>query len=774
MAARDKEVANEGETFEQRALRQHFERMEIRFGEILDKMERQDAVIADLQRNQVREVPNVRRQERRRNHIEYEDEDDDHDYLDERHDRIGRRGRRTDHVDRNLGNIKMKIPAFSGKNDPEAYLEWEKKVELVFDCHNYSEEKKVKLAAVEFIDYAIIWWDQLVLTRRRNRERPIDTWDEMKAIMRRRFIPSHYYRDLYQHLQGLTQRSKSVEEYHKEMEIAMIRANVEEDREATMARFLQGLNTEIANVVELQHYVELEDMVHMAMKVERQLKRKGSTRHGQNSSSSSWRSNWGRKEDKVDVKSKPESSKSKDAGSSMEKGKSDSQTSRNRDIKCFKCLGRGHIASQCPNRRVMILKGNGDVETESESEENNDYMPTLEESDDELYPVDGEILVTRRALNVHVKEDEAQRDNIFHTRCHVQGKVCCMIIDGGSCTNVASTLLVEKLNLPTLKHPTPYKLEWLSSCGEIKVTKQVMISFSIGRYHDEVLCDVVPMHASHILLGRPWEYDRRAMHDGFTNKYSFVMDGKPITLVPLTPQQVYEDQVRIKNDCEKRKSEAESSGKKNENETKKEAKNTKKEEKEKPREQERKKASFYAKQSEVKRAFYSKQPMIVPLYKEAYFTTNDLDPSLPSVAMSLLQEFVDIFPDDVPNGLPPLRGIEHQIDFIPGASIPNRPAYRSNPEETKELQRQVEDLLAKGYVRESLSPCAVPVLLVPKKDGTWRMCVDCRAINKITVKYRHPIPRLDDMLDELHGSSIFSKIDLKSSYHQIRMREGDE
>ena len=166
--------------------------------------------------------------------------------------------------------------------------------------------------------------------------------------------------------------------------------------------------------------------------------------------------------------------------------------------------------------------------------------------------------------------------------------------------------------------------------------------------------------------------------------------------------------------------------------------------------------------------------MIVLSYKNALFNTNQLDTSLLSSIVSLLKEFEDVFPEEILKGLPHIREIEHQIVFGPGATILNRPAYRSNLKETKELQKQVGELMEKGYLRESMNPCVVPMIGVPKKDGTWRMCVDCRAINNITVKYRHLIPRLDDMFDELHGSCIFSKIDLKSEYHQIRMREGDE
>src|SRR5438105_9562876 len=104
---------------------------------------------------------------------------------------------------------------------------------------------------------------------------------------------------------------------------------------------------------------------------------------------------------------------------------------------------------------------------------------------------------------------------------------------------------------------------------------------------------------------------------------------------------------------------------------------------------------------------------------DALFLLADATSSMPPAITNLLQEYEDVFPAEIPLGLPPMRGIEHQIDLIPGALVPNRATYRTNPEETQEIQRQVQELLDKGYVHESHSPCSVPVLLVPKKDGSW-------------------------------------------------------
>jgi hypothetical protein len=140
----------------------------------------------------------------------------------------------------------------------------------------------------------------------------------------------------------------------------------------------------------------------------------------------------------------------------------------------------------------------------------------------------------------------------------------------------------------------------------------------------------------------------------------------------------------------------------------------------------------------------------------------------------LLEEFVDIVVDKLPCLLPPIRSISHHINLIPGASLLIKESYRLTPQENEEVKRQVQDLMDKGLIWESLSPFVFLTVLSPKKDGGERMCIDSREINNITIRYSFPLPRMDDLMDCLSGARFFLKIDLKSGYHQIRMREGDE
>ncbi|GJY35735.1 putative nucleotidyltransferase, ribonuclease H [Tanacetum coccineum] len=138
----------------------------------------------------------------------------------------------------------------------------------------------------------------------------------------------------------------------------------------------------------------------------------------------------------------------------------------------------------------------------------------------------------------------------------------------------------------------------------------------------------------------------------------------------------------------------------------------------------------------------------------------------------IVQDFPEVFPEDLP-GIPPTRQVEFQIDLIPGAAPVARAPYRLAPSEMKELSDQLKELSDKGFIRPSSSPWGAPVLFVKKKDGSFQMCIDYRELNKLTVKNRYPLPRIDDLFDQLQGSSIYSKIDLRSGYHQLRVREED-
>ncbi|GJU08837.1 putative reverse transcriptase domain-containing protein [Tanacetum coccineum] len=138
----------------------------------------------------------------------------------------------------------------------------------------------------------------------------------------------------------------------------------------------------------------------------------------------------------------------------------------------------------------------------------------------------------------------------------------------------------------------------------------------------------------------------------------------------------------------------------------------------------------------------------------------------------IVRDFPKVFPEDFP-GLPPTRQVEFQIDLVPGAAPVARVPYRLAPSEMKELSEQLQELSDKGFIRPSSSPWGAPVLFVKKKDRSFWMCINYRELNKLTVKNRYLLPRIDDLFDQLQGSSVYSKIDLRSGYHQLRVREED-
>nr|KYP46397.1 hypothetical protein KK1_032047 [Cajanus cajan] len=350
---------------------------------------------------------------------------------------------------------RVDLPYFHGKEDVDAYLDWEMKVEQIFTCHQVGEERKVPLATLAFQGQAMYWWTALERERRLHNDPPIAYWNELRSAMRRRHIPSYYSRELMDKLQRLQQKNMSVEEYRQKMELYLMRAGIREEERLTIARFLSGLNFDIRDRVELLPYRDLDDLVQLCIRVEQQNLRKNSLK-GKTQANSYIKNDY-KREGQYD------SSKSSSKGQEKEKENDKNvvtSSSKTSDIKCFKCLGRGHIASQCPTKKVMILRGQDIYSSLDESSSTTSSDSETSEEDhqiEKLYPVDGDLLMVKR-------------------------------------------LLGSQPSLTTIPHPHPYKLHWLNEGEELEVNQQVKVKFSIGDYKDKVLCDVIPMEACHILL----------------------------------------------------------------------------------------------------------------------------------------------------------------------------------------------------------------------------------------------------------------------------------
>ena len=267
---------NEKEHFSLQALVNEFKEMRREMNEEKANRELQNAVI----QNELK----LLREKSRESHSDYSQEGgiplSMGDYYTHQPS-TSRRHRRNSHAPPPPKEVNVVLPHFHGKDNVEAYLDWEMKVEQLFACHQVSEERKISLATLTFQGYAMYWWTALVQERLRHQAPPIHYWNDLKSALRRRHIPSYYNRELMDKLQRLQQRSMTVEEYRQKMELYMMRAGIVEGPETTLARFLSGLNFEIRDRVELLPYRDLNDLVQMCIKVEQQNLRKSSSKRVQ-------------------------------------------------------------------------------------------------------------------------------------------------------------------------------------------------------------------------------------------------------------------------------------------------------------------------------------------------------------------------------------------------------------------------------------------------------------------------------------------------------------
>ncbi|GJS17446.1 putative nucleotidyltransferase, ribonuclease H [Tanacetum coccineum] len=463
--------------------------------------------------------------------------------------------------------MRINIPEFDGKTlNPEGFIDWLVTVEEVFEFKEVPENKRVSLIATKLRGRASAWWQQLKLTRERIGKPRVTSWRKMKKLLRENFIPHNYQRLMYQRLQNLKQGTKSVEDYTTEFYQLIARNDIQETDDQLVSRYIGGLRVQIMDSVNMFDPVTLSDAYQRALVFEKQNRRVGSSSSPAVTGGSFGSGN---------VTSRFVPNQTKVGGGStgpIPKGVGSS------GLKCFNCGEPGHRQSECKKagKRQLFV----DEEWEDNGLADNDYEehPVFDDEPYEEEVVSGDVgvnlMIRRSCLTPKAVGDDWLKHNIFQSTCTVLGKVCTFVVDPGSCDNLVAEEAVQKLGLKTENRPKPYKLQWLKKGGEVTVSKRVLVAFSVGTtYKDSVWCDVVPMDACHLLLGK-----------------------------------------------------------------------------------------------EVSK-----------------------DSEIPEAMIPLLEEFSDVFPNEFPDGLPPLRDIQHHIDLEPGLQFPNRPHYRMSPREHEELRRQVKD-----------------------------------------------------------------------------------
>ncbi|XP_074305174.1 uncharacterized protein LOC141640187 [Silene latifolia] len=347
--------------------------------------------------------------------------------------------------------LKLDIPEFNKGLDAEKFLDWIPQAERIYEYKYYGEYKQFKVATLKLTKYASLWYENLKRQRKKERKPKIDTWEKLKKNLMKRFLPRDYEQDNYLKLTSLVQESSSVANYIKEFEKLSIVCDLEDKEKLSTTRFIRVLNPSLAQFVEIQSYDNFNDVCRLALKFEKQ--DKGNKPYAREYSKNS------------STYSKPAATASSSKDLLKEEPKDKALT-----IQELVGLVSNFVLPE-PESKSSLL----------EEESANEEVHVVEPYSDE----ENEVLVIRSLHTEVVHAEEEQRERLFHSRCKVNNEICNLVVDSGSCTNVISRDLVDRLKLPTKTHPKPYNLHWLDKNNDILVKKDALVSLKLGPYEDK-------------------------------------------------------------------------------------------------------------------------------------------------------------------------------------------------------------------------------------------------------------------------------------------------
>ena len=340
-------------------------------------------------------------------------------------------------------------------------------------------------------------------------------------------------------------------------------------------------------------------------------------------------------------------------------------------------------------------------------------------------------------------EDDAQWANmklaglgVDSLRFHgtLAGGSVVVTIDSGAEADFISEEMVRKLGVSTAALPVTAQVR-LANGGQLDLSQATgNLRLLLGGWRDRVTLHVLPLQGHEVILGRPWLKRVNPSINWATGVMTVKRGSKVKELLPMVSNTVGGNQRHVR----------------------------------------------LLSAVQLKRAIRKQEQLglavVTPTAAEDEVGEHPPQASakdIPAEIRCVLHDFADVFPEKLPPGLPPKRGVDHRIELVENSQPPVNRTYKMSPAELDELKKQLEELTEAGAIEPSSSPYGAPILFVSKKDGSLRMCVDYRALNKLSVKNSYPLPRIDKLLDRLGGAKVFSKIDLRSGYHQIRIAQGD-